>query len=99
MDLYANLNDTDTLPVYIRVGSSTSTTATTTPSSTTATATSVAPTQTRYIYGCHEFFTVESGDDCSTMETEFGVTLAQLYEWNPSSKIPSIKNPPRDESS
>lgn len=83
-NLYANLNDTDTRAVCIRVGSSTSTTATTTPSSTTATATSVAPTQTGYIYGCQEFFTVESGDDCSTMETEFGVTLAQLYEWNPS---------------
>jgi hypothetical protein len=76
------------------VGSSTSTTATTTPSSTIATATSVAPTQTGYIYGCQEFFTVESGDDCSTMKTEFGVSLAQLYEWNPSSKIPSIKKTP-----
>ncbi|KAJ5588268.1 hypothetical protein N7537_010946 [Penicillium hordei] len=43
-----------------------------------------APTQTGYIYGCQEFFTVESGDDCSTMKTEFGVSLAQLYEWNPS---------------
>ncbi|KAL4766809.1 hypothetical protein BDW60DRAFT_212576 [Aspergillus nidulans var. acristatus] len=83
-NLYANLNDTDTRAVCIGVGSSSSTTATTTPSSTTATATSVAPTQTGYIYGCQEFFTVESGDDCSTMETEFGVTLAQLYEWNPS---------------
>ncbi|OGE52702.1 hypothetical protein PENARI_c009G09663 [Penicillium arizonense] len=83
-NLYASLNDTDTRAVCIGVGSSTSTTATTTPSSTTATATSVAPTQTGYIYGCQEFFTVESGDDFSTMETEFGVTLAQLYEWNPS---------------
>ncbi|KAJ5656875.1 hypothetical protein N7507_008825 [Penicillium longicatenatum] len=62
-NLYANLNDTDTRAVCIGVGSSTSTTATTTPSSTTATATSVAPTQTGYIYGCQEFFTVESGDD------------------------------------
>lgn len=34
------------------------------------------------------FFTVESGDNCSTIEAEFGVTLAELYEWNPSSKFP-----------
>ncbi|CAG7962411.1 unnamed protein product [Penicillium salamii] len=83
-NLYTNLNNTDTRAVCVGVGSSTSTTTTTTPSSTTATATSVAPTQTGYIYGCQKFFTIESGDDCSTMETEFGVTLAQLFEWNPS---------------
>lgn len=75
--------------VCIGVNSTVSST-TTNPSTASATATtSAVPTQTGYIDGCQEFYTVESGDDCSTMEAEFGVTLAQLYAWNPSSKTPS----------
>ncbi|KAI2720884.1 hypothetical protein CBS147332_4124 [Penicillium roqueforti] len=83
-NLYANLASGDMRAVCIGVNSTVSAT-TTNPSTASATATtSAVPTQTGYIDGCQEFYTVESGDDCSTMEAEFGVTLAQLYAWNPS---------------
>lgn len=86
--LYANLTDNDSRAVCIGVGSATSTTTTTTMTASETTTTSAAPTQTGVIAGCQEFFTVESGDNCSTMEAEFRVTLTELYEWNPSSPSP-----------
>ncbi|KAJ5796251.1 uncharacterized protein N7518_004791 [Penicillium psychrosexuale] len=86
MNLYANLTDIDARAVCIGANSGASTTTTTTPSTTSATTTTTpaAPTQTGYIDGCQEFYTIASGDNCSTMEADFGITLAQLYEWNPS---------------
>ena len=44
--------------------------------------TPTTPTDT--VSGCQQFYTLTSGDDCSTIETEFGITLAQFYQWNPS---------------
>jgi hypothetical protein len=53
--------------------------------STLSTATPAAPTQTGIVAGCQRYHTIASGEDCSTLESKFDVTLAQLYEWNPSS--------------
>ncbi|PCG89476.1 hypothetical protein PENOC_106380 [Penicillium occitanis (nom. inval.)] len=83
MALYANLNRSDSRAVCIGVSSTILSTTTAATASATTT-TSAGPTQTGVVAGCQEFFTVESGDDCSTIETEFGVTLAELYAWNPS---------------
>ncbi|GFF55593.1 ornithine aminotransferase [Aspergillus udagawae] len=77
---YTNLNNSNSCAVCIGVGSATSTIT----ASATLT-TSAALTQTGVIVECQEFYTVESGDNCLTMEAEFGVTLTELYEWNPSS--------------
>ncbi|KAJ5436947.1 hypothetical protein N7445_007832 [Penicillium cf. griseofulvum] len=74
-EIYANLNTSDTRAVCIGVDTS----ATATTSTTVA-----APTPSDTIAGCQEFYTVVSGDDCSTIETKFAVTLAELYPWNPS---------------
>ncbi|RLL93315.1 hypothetical protein CFD26_102048 [Aspergillus turcosus] len=74
-ELYANLNTSDSRAVCIGIDSS----ATTTTSSTSA-----APTPTDTIAGCQEFYTVVSGDDCSTIETKFAISLAEFYAWNPS---------------
>jgi hypothetical protein len=94
--LYADLNATDWRAVCVGVGPPkttwTFTTFTLEPSSTVtsaaATATPAAPTPTGVVAGCQKYYTVASGDDCSTLESEFGVTLAQLYDWNPSSTSP-----------
>ncbi|KAL2795770.1 hypothetical protein BJX66DRAFT_336675 [Aspergillus keveii] len=79
--LYADLNATDWRAVCVGVGPPkttwTFTTFTLEPSSTTG-----------VVAGCQKYYTVASGDDCSTIESEFGVTLAQLYDWNPSSTSP-----------
>ncbi|KAF4160012.1 hypothetical protein CNMCM6936_004141 [Aspergillus lentulus] len=87
--LYANLTDgNDSRAVCIGVGNTTTTatTRTATPTTTTPTATtmSMGPTQTGIVAGCQQFHTVQSGDSCSSVESEFGISFPQLYEWNPS---------------
>ncbi|OJZ81110.1 hypothetical protein ASPFODRAFT_38012 [Aspergillus luchuensis CBS 106.47] len=88
--LCANFTGNDLRAVCVGVGSSSSITTTTTTVTTTSTKTteSAAPTQTGVITGCQEFFIVKYEDDRSTMEVECGVTLEELYEWNPSSQSP-----------
>ncbi|GIC84370.1 uncharacterized protein Aud_000186 [Aspergillus udagawae] len=83
--LYANLTGNDERAVCIGVGNTTITT-TTTPTTITPTTTtsSMGPTRTGTVAGCQQFYTIQSGDSCSSVETEFGITFAQLYEWNPS---------------
>ncbi|KAL5363688.1 hypothetical protein BJX96DRAFT_187179 [Aspergillus floccosus] len=73
--LYANLGKNGMRAFCIGVDTS----ATTTSSSTLA-----APTPTDTVPGCQEFYTVVSGDDCSTIEAKFGIALAEFYAWNPS---------------
>ncbi|KAJ5653870.1 hypothetical protein N7490_000873 [Penicillium lividum] len=74
-ELYANITGNDKRAVCIGIDAN----ATTTTSSP-----SVAPTPTDTVSGCQEYYTVVSGDDCSSILTEFGITLAQFYAWNPS---------------
>lgn len=92
--LYANLDSSDHRAVCIGVSSAISTTTTTTTTASATTTTSAGPTQTGVVSGCQEGFTVESGDDCSSIEAEFGVTLAELYAWNPSSTSPRTSQLP-----
>ncbi|PMD16786.1 carbohydrate-binding module family 50 protein [Hyaloscypha hepaticicola] len=47
--------------------------------SVTTTSTSVSATPT----ACTKYYTVVSGDYCYLIETDFGITSAQLYAWNP----------------
>ncbi|KAL6230075.1 hypothetical protein BDW75DRAFT_245169 [Aspergillus navahoensis] len=87
--LYANLDAREMRAVCVGVGPPktwTFTTITLEPSAVTssAIATPAAPTQTDIVAGCQKYYTVASGDDCSTIESMFGITLAQLYDWNPS---------------
>lgn len=76
--LYFNLTENDVRSVCIGIDTNATTTSTS--------STSAAPTPTDAISDCQEFYTVVSGDDCSSIETEFGITLAQFYAWNPSSR-------------
>lgn len=49
----------------------------------TTSSTASAPTQTGIASNCNEYHTVASGDSCAAVESEYGVTFAQLYGWNP----------------
>ncbi|KAL6230178.1 hypothetical protein BDW75DRAFT_248902 [Aspergillus navahoensis] len=85
--LYANLDATDMRAVCVGVGprSSTTTTALSTSIfSTTTTTIPAAPTQTDIVAGSQKYYTVASGNDCSTIKSIFGISFAQLYNWNPS---------------
>ncbi|RMX79389.1 hypothetical protein D0869_08345 [Hortaea werneckii] len=44
----------------------------------------MGPTQSGMAAGCHQFYTVQSGDSCAAVEEKFDITFAQLYKWNPS---------------
>ncbi|KAB8227370.1 uncharacterized protein BDW43DRAFT_247217 [Aspergillus alliaceus] len=84
--LFANLNNTASRAVCIGVGSKSAVTTTASTRSRTATRTTatVGPTQTGVVSGCHLFHTVIDGEDCLSIEREYGITLAQFYQWNPS---------------
>ncbi|ETS75935.1 hypothetical protein PFICI_12879 [Pestalotiopsis fici W106-1] len=41
------------------------------------------PTQDGIPDNCNVYYVAQSGDDCSTIEAEFGITDAQFHEWNP----------------
>lgn len=112
--LYANLTESDSRYVCIRSKSTAPASSTTSgiPPSSTATSTDAntasttsasqttptAPTQTGIAADCTRYYTVEEGDSCARLESEFSITFDQLHEWNPSSKIShliSASNPPR----
>ncbi|KAL4911937.1 hypothetical protein BDW62DRAFT_206942 [Aspergillus aurantiobrunneus] len=82
--LYANLGRSDMRAVCVGVGPASLATTSAITTSTLSTATPAAPTQTGIVAGCQRYHTIASGEDCSTLESKFDVTLAQLYEWNPS---------------
>lgn len=74
------------LGYYVCVGrSSSSTTKTTTkPPTTTTTAVSTpTPTQAGMVSGCKKFHKVSSGDQCATIASGYGITLANFYSLNP----------------
>ncbi|KAJ6107307.1 hypothetical protein N7523_008630 [Penicillium sp. IBT 18751x] len=41
------------------------------------------PTQTGIPANCNEYYVAESGDDCATVATQYGVTESQFLAWNP----------------
>ncbi|RDW92669.1 hypothetical protein BP5796_02063 [Coleophoma crateriformis] len=50
---------------------------------TTSVVTPPAPTQTGIIASCNEYYVVETGDSCTSIETAYGITFATFYAWNP----------------
>ncbi|KAF2719531.1 carbohydrate-binding module family 50 protein [Polychaeton citri CBS 116435] len=88
--LYKGLGYHDTRAICIGVNASAPTaTATKPPSSTppqtgTKTSTSMGPTQTGIVKGCLKYYTVQSGDSCTSIEAQYAITFAQFYQWNPS---------------
>ncbi|KAK7403923.1 hypothetical protein QQX98_010293 [Neonectria punicea] len=79
--LYQDLGETEERYVCVRIGSATGTQVPTTTSSTSAA--SIGPTQTGIIEDCTAFYTVQDGDSCASIDSEYGITFAQLYAWNP----------------
>lgn len=85
--LWANLSSTASRAVCIGVGSkSAAATTTISTGSETATSTTVfmGPTQIGVVSGCQLFHTVVDGDDFPSIESDYGITLAQFYQLNPS---------------
>lgn len=56
----------------------------------TKTANSMGPTQTGVVAGCQQFYTVQSGDSCYNIETTYGITFTQFFQWNPSGMSPVL---------
>ncbi|KAK8074533.1 hypothetical protein PG997_009196 [Apiospora hydei] len=42
-----------------------------------------APTQSGAAPNFNKYYTMQSGDGCEKIESQFGITLPQLYQWNP----------------
>ncbi|KAF3210944.1 hypothetical protein TWF192_000029 [Orbilia oligospora] len=83
--------------VYVCIGTTTytATLTTTTKSTTTTTRTTTtsnngvatpSPIQDGMTKNCNKFYFVKSGDGCSPIASQFGVTLANFYAWNPAVK-------------
>ncbi|KAI0364300.1 hypothetical protein BV20DRAFT_1029986 [Pilatotrama ljubarskyi] len=56
------------------------------PGTTTTTSAAPAPTGSGTItpgQGCKQYYTVVSGDNCSVIDSKFGITLSQFIKWNP----------------
>ncbi|KAL4779063.1 hypothetical protein BJX76DRAFT_106069 [Aspergillus varians] len=69
---------------YICVGVGTTTATTTTTTTTTARAVETpTPTQAGIVSSCKSFYYVQSGDGCYDIAADNGVTLDNLYSWNP----------------
>ena len=101
-NLYANLLSNETRPVCVGVNASepigsVTSGPTETPSQTaTFTGTNTAsmgPTASGEVAGCKQYYTVQSGDSCTNIETTYGISFAQFYAWNPSSMFMSIAVP------
>ncbi|KAK6358806.1 hypothetical protein TWF730_008125 [Orbilia blumenaviensis] len=76
--------------IYVCVGliGSTPTPATTTKTTTKSTTTAggvvtPTPTQTGMVKNCKKFHFVQKQQTCEPIQKQYGVTLAQLYQWNP----------------
>ena len=49
----------------------------------TAMAAAPAPTQSGIASNCDQYYTVASGDSCANIGSQYNVTFAELYSWNP----------------
>lgn len=68
----------------ITTAAPTSSTTTPSPSSTTQFLPPSGPTQSGATTKCRQWYTVQSGDDCWVVQQRFGITFAQIRQWNPS---------------
>jgi LysM repeat protein len=72
------------LCVGIIGGSTVPTTTSTTPSSTSPNGIATpTPTQPGMVSNCKAFYLVKSGETCTTVANENGITVAQVEAWNP----------------
>ena len=92
-NLYANLLSNETRPVCVGViASEPIGTVTSGPTKTLSqaatligiTTASMGPTASGEVAGCKQYYTVQSGDSCTYIETTYEVSFAQFYAWNPS---------------
>jgi hypothetical protein len=42
----------------------------------------LTPTQSGMIGNCNTFYLVQSGDQCGTIVSSYGISLANFYAWN-----------------
>jgi LysM repeat protein len=56
---------------------------TTTSTSTGDGVTTPTPYQTGLVSNCNAFYLVKTGDQCGTIASQYGLTLAEFYAWNP----------------
>jgi LysM repeat protein len=78
-NLYADLVNDAERAVCVKSDESSSTA----PSTTATSPSSTASTPTGSSATCSKEYTVVSGDSCAAIESEFGITFAQFYSWNP----------------
>ncbi|KAH6645532.1 hypothetical protein BKA67DRAFT_526685, partial [Truncatella angustata] len=64
--------------------SSSSVTATATISSTASVVTAPGPTLSGTASNCNAYYVVQSGDSCYSVETAYGISADEFFEWNPS---------------
>jgi hypothetical protein len=84
--LFANLAETATRYLCIGTGVVTQAPSSTITGSASPTTISAEGTPTGVVSGCQRFYAVQKGDDCTSIEKNFGISLAQFYSWNPSSR-------------
>ncbi|PYI36203.1 hypothetical protein BP00DRAFT_386649 [Aspergillus indologenus CBS 114.80] len=48
-----------------------------------STSSSPSPTQSGTISSCTRYYTIQSGDGCTAIESRYGLSFTQLYAWNP----------------
>ncbi|GIC92923.1 uncharacterized protein Aud_009401 [Aspergillus udagawae] len=58
----------------------------TTTTTTSSYQTAPAPTPSGTTANCYEWYVVQSGDYCAKIESVYGITMAQLRQWNPDLK-------------
>ena len=97
-NLYADLLSNETRPVCVGVNASEPIGSVISDPAQTATLTgtnitSMGPTASGEVVGCKQYYTVQSGDSCTNIETTYGISFAQFYAWNPSSMFISIAIP------
>jgi hypothetical protein len=87
--LVANLDETATRAVCIGTGTASATLApsTTVTGSASRITISTEGTQTSVVAGCRRFHTVQKGDDCPSIESDYDITFAEFYAWNPSGRL------------
>lgn len=52
----------------------------------------MGPTASGEVAGCLEYYTVQSGDSCSSIETTYDILFSQFYAWNPSSTSHNLRD-------
>ncbi|SLM34557.1 hypothetical protein LPUS_03391 [Lasallia pustulata] len=92
--LYAGLSSEDQNAVCVGVNSTVPTaTASSGPTATTSAGATIGPTQTGIVLSCIEYYTVQSGDSCASIEAKYATTFNQFYTWNPAGKCKNPSSP------